>query len=116
MTQQKCSMPIHQPATSQREIVVHTATPAVPFATPSPKQKTRHASESQTDDLAEAGAQQTEQKQKQMRTTQDVDDPQQVAQPEAAAATTATAIATAIELALSNSTTLVLDWTGPGGA
>ena len=97
-------------------IVVHTATPAVPFATPSPKQRTRHASESQTGDLAEAGAQQTEQKQMQVRTTQDVDAPQQVAQPEAAAATTATAIATAIELALSNSTTLVLDWTGPGGA
>ena len=97
-------------------IVVHTATPAASFATPRPMQKTRQASESQQGGLAEAGAQQTEQKQKQMRTTQDVDDPQQVAQPEAAAATTATAIATAIELALCTRTTLVLDWTGPGGA
>ena len=97
-------------------IVAHTATPAVSSAMkPHQLQMTRQASESQQGDLAEAGEQQTQEKQMQMRTTQAVDAPQQAAQPEAAAATTTT-IATAIELALSSRTTLVLDWTGPGGA
>ena len=98
-------------------IVVHTATPAVSSAKqPRQLQMTRQASESQQRDLAEAGGQQTKQKQKQMRTTQAVDAPQQAVQPEAAAAATTTTIATAIELALSTRTTLVLDWTGLGGA
>ena len=58
-------------------IVEHTATPAVTLATPRPEQKTRHSSESQKYALASAGEQQTEQKQ--TRTTQGVDAPQQVA-------------------------------------
>ena len=84
-------------------IVAHTATPAVSSAKPRQLQMTRQASESQQGDLAEAGEQQTKQKQKQMRTTQAVDAPQQAAQPEAAAAKSAntTAIVSIIELALS---------------
>ena len=99
-------------------IVKHTATPAVSSATPRQLQMTRQASESQQGDLAEAGEQQTEQKQMQMRTTEAVDDPQQAAQPEAAAAEFAktTAIVSIVQLALSTGVPLTLSWAGLGQA
>ena len=100
-------------------IVAHTATPAAPDAKPRQEQMTRQSSTSQHDGaLASAGAQQTEQKQKQTRTTRDVDAPQQAAQPGAAAAKSAntTAIVSIVELALSTGVPLTLSWAGPGTA